>query len=135
MPPHLAHSVVAFEKSVGADGYKTLCEEAKNPENLEKVVKWMVERDASNSGHGVVPNLYGWLGDQCHMEIERSEEVCNAMKNPIVEHFEWQGDILAIVVSQVGFHVHEWYLGFAYHCMKHSITNAATMFSAERRGT
>lgn len=117
MPPHLAHQVVSFEHRVGQKKYKELCEEAKKPENLEKVVKWMVERDSINSNRGLRPNIFGWLEDQCYFPPEREKEVRQAMKHPVVEHFEWEADILVIVVSQICFHVSEWYLGYALHSM------------------
>jgi len=46
------------------------------------------------------------------------------MKYPTVEHFEWETDILVIVVSQVCFHVSEWYLGYALHCMNQDTIDA-----------
>jgi len=124
MPPHLAHNIVHFENCIGHKKYKLLCEEAKKPENLERVVKWMVERDSLNSNRGLRPNFYGWLGDFCHFPPEREKEVKTAMKYPVVEHFEWETDILIIVVSKACFHVGEWYLGYALHCMNRSIVDA-----------
>lgn len=117
MPPHLAHSVVSFQNSVGDKRYRELCEEAKRPENLPRVVEWMVERDSINSNRGTWPNIFGWLGDQCHFYPDREKEVKDAMSRHVVDHFEWETDILIIVVSGVCFHVSEWYLGYALHCM------------------
>lgn len=117
MPPHLAHRVSAFQECLGLKRYAELCEEAKKPENIEKVVKWMVEQDSINSDRGLRPNLFGWLGDQCYYPPERMKEVQQAMRYPVVEHFEWETDILIIVVSQACFHVSAWYLGYALHRM------------------
>jgi len=55
VPPHLAHHIVHFESVIGARKYRELCEKAKSSENLEKVMKWMVERDSINSNRGSGP--------------------------------------------------------------------------------